>query len=367
MRKHWLLISVILSMCIVSTVCGGFTISGKIIDPELFLFKQLMDEGVAPRGFDAISCRVIQVRAFGTAGTIVMTNPDSTGVFTLICDKPVTAITVESGGGGAYYKITGKWADNEKVDIVIEPEKVITLKGYIRNVDGSVKKREMVSAFDWNDVKLAFAYTNSKGYYEIYSNVEIDYIKSHANRQEVRKRGPWKTDAIVNLGMAQTGRFTLRGKVTDSNGNPMRKFRVLAYDTKDKNLTAVLTDQQGNYTITTDRPIGALRAYRKTGQEYHKTGPWDTDTTVDITFSNKGVFTISGRVTDVNGHPAKALISYSAGGIRLGSVRNDKKGRYSFTVDRQISFIVAESLSAKEYVERHGKWNSDQTLDFIIK
>ncbi|MBN2188101.1 MAG: carboxypeptidase regulatory-like domain-containing protein [Chitinispirillaceae bacterium] len=353
--------------------CFGFTISGRILDPDMILFVNMADEGTAPRGFDPISCRVIRVAAHDEGGKVAEAVPDSAGSYRLSVDRPVTMLTVESGGGGAYYALEGEWAGDAAADILVDRRKIFALSGTVRNMDGSACRYEMVSAYDAAGIKLAYGYTRSTGRYEIYSNREIALLRSSADRQEVSARGPWTTDRVVDLRLgssaeaAATGVFTVRGRAVDSDGKPLPRFRILARDRNGKNITAVLTDAKGNFSITTDKTVESLHGYRYT-QEAVVSGPWSaTAEGVELVVSNKGVFTIRGRVTFRNGKPAyRSLLLFVGRNGSLGSEKTDKNGRYSRTFSEPVLEVHACSPNENRSVEKKNGWNSYVKLDFVL-
>ncbi|MCK5706574.1 MAG: carboxypeptidase regulatory-like domain-containing protein [Candidatus Aureabacteria bacterium] len=356
----------ILITSVVYANADGFEIKGKIIDKEKVLMKRLMDEGATWDGkFDPVGRRGIQIRIFSGNKKICEINPDENGAFCFKVKEPVTSIELEAGGGGFYLRKMGNWINDTTVDLVISKEGMFTLQGYVKNLNGKPASWVMVSAYDSKNRKLAYGYTYSKGDFEICSNKEIAYLKTRSDKQDITKKGPWRKNTKVDLGLERSKMFTLSGIVKDSDGNPFKKIRVISRDMKNKTLKTAMTDAEGKFSIKTDKEISSLMVYRDTGQELQKKGPWKNDSFVELVFQNKGMYTLEGHVKMKDGSPAfRASASIAGEDYFKKSTKTDEHGYYKFEIIKKIEVISFGYEKYQKYIE--GNWGNNSVIDIVL-
>jgi hypothetical protein len=345
------------------------TLTGRIIDPQKILLQGVTDEGVRWSGkLDRVGRQVVDITAYSGNNKLVSVHPDENGEFTITASSAVSHITVEVGGGGLYIRKNGPWHSDATVDLDLA-HGVFVVDGYVRNVDGTPMKREMISAYDDAHEKLIFAYTNSTGYFKFWSNHNIASLETSADRLRIVKNGPWSQNTTLTITPDKSRLFIVKGRVTDKTGKPAAGVRLSALFEGGGGKSA-MSDANGYYEIATDKKVKLMSGYYDlTGEEVKKSGGWMQDAAVDFVFNLGAVFTLKGRVTDQNGQPLKGIFVYAsdASGGRVQTTRTDHNGDYTLVVAKTVDSLTAYRFPATPRADIAGPWQGDTTIDIRLQ
>jgi hypothetical protein len=271
------------------------------------------------------------------------------------------------GGGGLYIRKDGPWQSDATVDLDLANE-VFVVDGHVRNVDGTPMKREMISAYDDAHDTFIFAYTNSTGYFKLWSNHKIASLETRADKLRIVKNGPWSQNTTLTITPDKSRLFTVKGQVTDKTGKPTPAVRLSALFEEGGGKSA-MSDANGYYKIATDKKVKLMSGYYDlTGEEVKKSGGWMQDATVDFVFNLGAVFTLKGRVTDQNGQPLKDIFVYAsdAGGSRVQTTRTDQHGDYILVVAKTVASLTAYRFPATPRADITGPWQGDANIDIRL-
>ncbi|MBU0995039.1 MAG: carboxypeptidase-like regulatory domain-containing protein [Proteobacteria bacterium] len=345
-----------------------FVLQGQILDKNSRMLASLLDEGVKPSGkIDRIGRQVISVTAYADDAKISSVNPDDDLGFRFSSGKIITHVTVEVSGGGIYYRENGPW--HQDAEIVIDLDKgLFTLDGLVNNKDGSPAKRILVSAYDETNSQIAYRYTGSQGQFSFLTNQPVYMLQSSADGLQIKKEGPWSMEASVILTVSEQDMFTIRGMVTDKDGNPVKDARVSA-NFEAGGGKSVMTKENGQYELPVDKKINHLYAYRElTQEEQKKDGPFETDETVNFVLTKGHVFTLEGQVTDRNGAPVTNVFVYASDdtGGRIKTTRTDRAGNYSLEIGKEAKTLTANVFPSEEKTVVNGPWQNDTTVNITL-
>ena len=181
----------------------------------------------------------------------------------------------------------------------------------------------------------------------------------------MENHGPWQTDTLVTMDLEKDG-YVVDGFVKASDGLPVKRVMVSAFDDADRKIAFCYTGSQGQFLFFTNRPVYRLQssADRLTVQAI---GPWHQASTVMLTPEAEQLFTIKGRVTGKDGKPAKGVrvsANFSGGGGKSAMTRED--GRYEITVNQDIAHLYAYWDVTKEEARKEGPFSADQTVNFAF-
>lgn len=345
------------------------TLTGRIVDPQKILLQGVMDEGVRWSGhLDRVGRRVVDITAYSGNDKLIAVHPEENGEFTITTDAAVSHITVTVSGGGLYIRKDGPWQSDATVDLDLA-KGVFVIDGYVRNVDGTPMKREMVSAYEAASEKLIFAYTDSTGYFKFWSNHKIISLETSADRLRIVKNGPWSRNATLTLAHDKRKLFTIKGRVVDNTGAPTAGVRISALF-EGNGGKSTMSDANGYYEISTDKKVKLMFGYYDlTREEIKKPGSWASDATVDFVFNLGDVFTLTGQVTDQNGQPLKDIFVYAsdASGSRVKTTRTDQDGDYTLVVAKTVATLTAYRFPTAPRADIAGPWTSDANIDIRLQ
>ena len=122
---------------------------------------------------DRIGRQLILITAWHDQTKLGSTHPDEDLKFEIPVEKQVTHLILEVSGGGIYYKVYGPW--DKDTDTIIDLETgLFTVKGFVKNQDGTPEKRVLVSAHDETGAQIAYRYTSSKGQFTFFTRFDFD-------------------------------------------------------------------------------------------------------------------------------------------------------------------------------------------------
>ncbi|MGE0680899.1 MAG: carboxypeptidase regulatory-like domain-containing protein [Candidatus Binatia bacterium] len=348
---------------------SSITLTGSIIDPRKILLQGVTDEGAPWSGkLDRVGRQVVDITAYSGTDKLVSVHPDENGEFAITAEAAVSHVTLAVSGGGLYIRKDGPWRSDATVDLDLA-NGVFIVDGYVRNVDGTPVQREMVSAYDETREKCIFAYTNSTGYFKVWSNRKIASLETSADRLRIVKNGPWSRSATLTLAHDKSKLFTIKGRVIDKTGMPTAGVRISAL-LEGNGGKSTMSDANGYYEISTDKKIKLMYGYYDlTHEEIKKPGSWAHDATVDFVFNLGDVFTLKGQVTDQNGQPLKDVFVYAsdASGSRVQTTRTDYNGDYTLVVAKTVESLTAYRFPTTPRADIAGPWTSDANIDIRLQ
>jgi hypothetical protein len=347
---------------------NSVTVTGTIIDPQRILLQGVTDEGVRWSGkLDRVGRQVVDIAAYSGSDKLVSVHPDENSGFTITANAVVSHVTLEVGGGGLYIREDGPWQRDATVDFDLA-NGVFAVDGYVRNVDGTPMKREMVSAYDNAREKFIFAYTNSRGYFRFWSNRTIASLETSADGLRIVEKGPWSRDTTLTLAHSGSKLFTIKGRVVDKTGAPTAGVRISALF-EGSGGKSTMSNANGYYEISTDREVKLMHGYYDlTREEVKKPGAWAHDATVDFVLNQGGGFTLNGHVTDQNGQPLNGIFVYvnDVSGSRINTTRTDRSGAYTLVVAKTVGSVTAYRFPATPRVDITGPWSADASIDIRL-
>lgn len=347
---------------------NAVTLIGRIVDPQKILLQGLMDEGVRWSGtLDRIGRRVVDITAYSGSEKVLSVHPDEDGRFTITAHAAISHITLEVAGGGLYMRENGPWRHDTTIDLDLASG-VFVVDGYVRNVDGTPMQRELISAYDDAREKRMFTYTNSKGYFRFWSNQKIASLETSADRLRIVKDGPWSRNASVTLAHDKKRLFTIKGRVADKTGTPTAGVRISALF-EGGGGKSTMSDANGYYEISTDKKVKLLYGYYDlTGEEVKKPGDWARDTVVNFLFNLGAVFTLTGQVTDQDGHAVNDVFVYASdtSGSRISTTRTDQGGHYTLVVAKTVASLSAYRFPTAPRADIAGPWSGDAAINIRL-
>ncbi len=347
------------------------TYSGIITDSGNTMLQYLMDPGAKWSGeFDHIGSRMVSIQAYSGKTNVMTVNPAVDGKFQFQADFTIDRITVTVDAGGVYLEEHGPWQNGGEINFDFMNMGVFSITGQALDFNNKPLPREMIHAFDKNKNKLMYVYTDTAGRFELRSNVAIGFVGAQVKGAELAVAGPWQSNAAISLKMTSLPRNMIRGRVTDENGNPIPKVRVVPLDKDGRSKDMVdqgYTDSNGHYEATATTDISGVAAYRKNGQEVKLNGPFHDHNAVDLVFSSKDVYFIRGRVTDRKGDPVyHALVTTSDGNYHIKSTNTDRDGFYELEMVKPAAELIVYGGEETESKTMEGPFNQDTTVNVVL-
>lgn len=206
----------------------------------------------------------------------------------------------------------------------------------------------LVEVFD-GSISVGFADTDGSGNYTIPDLTPGNYtVTASADGYQSKTVGASVASSVtttVDFALEQPP-GTLSGRVTDaSTGNPIPGASINVFQGVTL-ITSVLTDTNGQYSITEFAPGNYLvSANANLHQEQVKAGTVTSNATTTINFSlNSDPGTISGQVADVGATPIEgATINVYNGQVLLATALTDPNGNYQIPNLSPGNFVVTAS------------------------
>lgn len=229
-----------------------FTLRGHVVDPA----------GAPAAGIDFI-CR----NTFGRAITTVTT--DARGAFLVRCDRPVADLLVDPLGWAHVEE--GPFAQDRgiAVDLRLVRDRYFALRGNVLDEAGAPVPLARVEGVDQGR-RVAGTQSDRDGHFVLWANREVGELVATQGAPFVRRKGPWQSDAAVDLDVRVHGYVLVTGRVVDARGRGLGQAMLFAVDQQTppaaKAQPIGSTDGSGNFRLLVPRGTAFLWAHRDGGE-----------------------------------------------------------------------------------------------------
>lgn len=235
---------------------------------------------------------------------------------------------------------------NATLNITVPSYELYHLTGKVTDANGVGLPNISVRAYNSNNVYQSYATTNSDGTYDalVTPGTYYLYFVPPANSGFIQKylyNIPIYNDYYQEVFLDSQEQYTLSGTLTDANGNPLRGY---IYANKIGGSYHYNSAYSPDGTYEMNLFLGTYRVYARTynyysgGSTYIST-PYqnltiNTNTTFNIVAPSYNLFSLSGKITDIN-NVAQAnvnIYAYNNNGICWGYARTDANGDYNLSL-----------------------------------
>jgi protocatechuate 3,4-dioxygenase beta subunit len=235
------------------------------------------------RNVDGTPMKREMISAYDDAkGKLIFAYTNSTGYFKFWSNHKIASL--ETSADRLRLVENGPWSRNVTLTLAHDKSKLFTIKGRVVDKTGAPTAGVRISAlFEGSGGKSTMSDAN--GYYEISTDKKVKFMYGYYDltREEIKKPGGWAQDATVDFVFDLGAVFTLKGQVTDQNGQPLTGIFVYASDANGSRVKTTRTDQNGEYTLVVAKTVESLTAYRfPATPRADITGPWQGDANIDI-------------------------------------------------------------------------------------